>query len=272
MGTGLPLWGRHRDGHEFPVDVSRSPLPVIGEADDAFAVICTIRDQPERLQLAQAQSAAAAARQESERLVTIIEAMPDAVGVYDAECHLVRANSVLRRLRDLDADAVYGAHPPEERARRVQLRHPDGSPIPPEENGVTRLPHGDVQTATEPWEVVLTTLDGREVWLSVTSAQLRDGAGQIVGAVAALRDVTESRRLEQEQAELLGIVGHDLTTPLTTMKARVQLLQRRLAGGERLPTNALDAVGHSVLRLERLVGDLRAKMSLEASQLTPELE
>jgi PAS domain S-box-containing protein len=44
MGAGLDLWGRHRDGHEFPVEVSLSPVVFGGEG----LVLSALRDVTER--------------------------------------------------------------------------------------------------------------------------------------------------------------------------------------------------------------------------------
>ncbi len=45
VGLGLPIWGRRRDGSEFPVDVALTPLTV----QDRPMVACTVVDLTERL-------------------------------------------------------------------------------------------------------------------------------------------------------------------------------------------------------------------------------
>ena len=44
LGMGLELWGQHRDGTEFPVDVTASPL----QTDDGTVLTAIIRDITER--------------------------------------------------------------------------------------------------------------------------------------------------------------------------------------------------------------------------------
>jgi PAS domain S-box-containing protein len=206
MGTRLVLAGRHRDGHEFPVEVSLSPVPSSEphpRPDGQFAVMGIIRDVSERLELARTRAEAEAARQQARRLVTILDAMTDAVGVYNADGNVVQTNAALRRLLALDADSSYSTLSPDSRATRIAARHPDGRPLSPEEYGLRRLLRGEVLTGEDSMEVVVTALDGREMWLSITGAPLRDEHGCIVGAVAVSRDVTEPRKQEQRTHQAL---------------------------------------------------------------------
>ena len=94
MGAALQLFGRHKDGDEFPVEVSLSSIAVEGES----LVISTIRDVTERkaLEAALRESEQHAHRETASRLSllqTILDQIP--VGVYlvrGRDARLVLAN------------------------------------------------------------------------------------------------------------------------------------------------------------------------------------
>lgn len=119
----------------------------------------------------------------------------------------------------------------------------------------------------EHFETVRMTKDGRQLDVSLTISPIRDRSGVIIGASKIVRDITERKQLERERAELLGIVAHDLGNPVAAIKARVQLLERRLARGTVLDADALEGLGRLITRMERLVRDLRDAESIEAGQL-----
>lgn len=75
------------------------------------------------------------------------------------------------------------------------------------------------------------------------------------GLTAYLRDVTERRRSQEVQAHLLGIVGHDLRTPLTAMTASAALVLRDRALPDK-HRRSLERVAGGAARMSRLISDL----------------
>jgi PAS domain S-box-containing protein len=75
------------------------------------------------------------------------------------------------------------------------------------------------------------------------------------GLSAHLRDVTERRRSQEVQAHLLGIVGHDLRTPLTSIMMSASALVRDAATSER-HQRALERIEAGAARMSRLINDL----------------
>jgi PAS domain S-box-containing protein len=88
-----------------------------------------------------------------------------------------------------------------------------------------------------------------ERWFEVRAFPHEDGLS------AHLRDVTERRRSQEVQAHLLGIVGHDLRTPLTSIMVSASALVREGAVSER-HRRALERVEAGAARMSRLINDL----------------
>ncbi|MBS1504308.1 MAG: PAS domain-containing sensor histidine kinase, partial [Bacteroidetes bacterium] len=57
---------------------------------------------------------------------------------------------------------------------------------------------------------------------------VRDSDGHIIGASKIARDISEKKLDEQKKNDFIGMVSHELKTPLTSLTAIVQLLQARL--------------------------------------------
>ncbi|HEV2458563.1 MAG TPA: ATP-binding protein [Ktedonobacterales bacterium] len=140
------------------------------------------------------------------RLDAVIEAIADAVFIYDAEGRITWMNSAARQMFALDSQPEYASLPLEERMRQVHPRDEHGRLLAPDEMPQRRALRGEVLEGPTAIDIVMRALDGRDVHFNQTGGPVRDAEGTIVGAVAVCRDVTEQRRLEQQlrwQASML---------------------------------------------------------------------
>lgn len=106
--------------------------------------------------------------------------------------------------------------------------------------------------------------NGERRVVQVVAHPMRARDGTITAAVAALHDLTELRRVEEQKDEFLSIVAHELRTPLTPLKALAQLqvsrIRRARERGEEPDLAALEqnlrTIERQADRLNGLVSDL----------------
>jgi PAS domain S-box-containing protein len=149
-------------------------------------------------------SAERSAAARASQLRATFEAMVDGVFVYDRGGHIVQANHAVQVLFGLQEGDDFLALGPEERADMIALRDEAGQVLAHAALPTTRLLAGETLIEPHSLNVALRTRDGRERIMSVSGAPVRDDTGQITGAVAVYRDITERRQLEQRTQQALG--------------------------------------------------------------------
>jgi PAS domain S-box-containing protein len=282
-------------------DGSRVPVLVTGilMQHEPLRVASFVFDLTERKRLERERA------EQAEQLDRIFEHIADGLVVYNEQGHPVRLNAAARHILGLDAaPSEYGQLPASDRAILYEAYDEQGQLLTPENWPLMRMLSGQASEA-HTREMRLRALNGHEVEVISSLAPLRDQDGQVVGAVTILHDQTEQKRLarEQEEArahelalediarhmdEFLATASHDLRTPLTVVKSRLQIALRRLtrlresaaAPLDTLPATDVEALYESLLaanlsadRLTRLVAVLfdvsRARSGTLELQLAP---
>jgi len=191
-------------------------------------LVINSRDVTEReALLAAARAERAAAELERERLRQVLDVLPAAVQLVDADGRFVMSNRVAN---DIVGGDVMGRPIPLAESEALDtygVRHLDGSLYPSRELPLQRALHDGAEVRGEQ-VLVYNAREGREVPILVTSAPLRDVAGASSGAVIVFQDISALRELERTRDEFLSSASHDLKTPLATIHGFAQLARRRL--------------------------------------------
>ena len=111
-------------------------------------------------------------------------------------------------------------------------------------------------------EIVIERPDGERRTVLAHANPIRDEAGNVLGAVNVLVDITDRRQAEnamrtadRSKTEFLAILAHELRNPLAPIRNAVQILNRE---GTLAPESqwALSAIERQVRQMARLIDDL----------------
>jgi PAS domain S-box-containing protein len=268
-GAGITLNGvvRRRRSGEFPGEVHLQRVAPEGAPEIVIAIVRDITDRVDaraRLQrLAQTERSLAA------ELGAVIQAIGDGVLVFEGEDQLGLANPAAEEmfegkpptsLRDLlDRLALTDGHPTIERLLEGPVELPLAGPASVPEQRARRRPrsgNGAVEDGPGP-------MVPRQRWVEVVAYPIEaPGAGLHPGpdlrseTIVVLRDVTEAREARLTRDAFVGVLSHELRTPVTTIFGVSKLLARGSRQTAAVRRDALLDIEGEAERLYRLVEDL----------------
>ncbi len=122
----------------------------------------------------------------------------------------------------------------------------------------------------QPMEKEFIRKDGTRFPVLVGTALLE---GSHDTSITFIVDITAQKKLERRKDEFIGLASHELKTPLTSIKAFTQLLERKLsAQSEDSSLQYVSKINQQIRRLSSLVEELLDISTMEAGKLTLNLE
>ncbi|BEV09268.1 MULTISPECIES: PAS domain-containing sensor histidine kinase [unclassified Methylophilus] len=246
MGSGRDLYGRRKDGTEFPVEVGLNPI----ETDDGVKVLSAITDISARKRM-------------EARFRQVVEAAPNAMVMVNKNGLIEMVNPQTERIFGYPREELLGQSIDMLLPERLRHQHAHHrafffSELSPRAMGTGRDLYGRRKDGSEfPVEVGLNPIetdDGVKVLSAITDISARVKASE---KLAQHRD--ELERSNKELATFAYVASHDLKSPLRGIFQISHWIEEDLNQGK------VEAIsGHMSLlrgrlrRMERLLDDLLA--------------
>jgi len=222
-----------RNNTGTPVDVSVTMTPLRDNEGIVHSVLCLVREIPGRTELQQAE-------RDQLFLASIISSANDAIVSKSLDGIITSWNAAAERIFGYTAEEMIG----QSVLKLIPSKFQDEEP-----QILARIRRGEL---IDHYQSERVAKDGRTIPVSLTISPIKDRKGRIIGASKIARDITESKRAEEREREILrqaqeakqqadqarrqaeeanlakdeflAMISHELRTPLTAILGWTRML------------------------------------------------
>ena len=201
------------------------------------------------------------AEERSAKLAAIVDSSDDAIVSKTLESVITSWNEAAERMfeyssTEMIGQTIYKIIPPDRQDEEPRI--------------LERLKKGE---RVEHFETKRLTKSGRLLDVSITVSPVRDLLGTIIGLSKIARDITEKKQEEQRKNDFIGMVSHELKTPLTSLNAIMQVTSAKLRqSADPFLVSAMERANVQVKRMSAMINGFLNVSRLEAGKMQIEKE
>ena len=121
----------------------------------------------------------------------------------------------------------------------------------------------------EPYEIEyrLKNYAGKYIWVLGRAAPFYDSEGKIIKWFGTCTDIHQQKLLQEQKDDFISIASHELKTPITTLKAYLQLLERQIENQSPKVNSLIEKANKSIGKVSHLIEDLLNASKFSHGQL-----
>lgn len=253
---------RHAGERTGAIFVTEKPGGFSAEDEETLAVFCS----QAALVISNARRFEGEKRARAD-LEGLVNTAPICVVVFDA--HTGEVTSLNRVARMLMSELDLSFASAQDLFGSAVFRRADGSEIPGDGPSLEEMLSSGESLSDE--EMTLELADGRTVSLMVNATPIASASGKVASVVVAVQDMTAAEHEEQIRTEILGMVGHELRSPLAAIKgSATTLLQGESSLDPAEMSQFFRIIDEQADHMRVLLGDLIDLVRIETGALTVE--
>ncbi|HUS03460.1 MAG TPA: PAS domain S-box protein [Chitinophagaceae bacterium] len=235
---------KRKDGSLFPVAVTISPIK--DEKENIIGASKIARDITDLK----------SAEQKQAMLAAIVDSSDDAIVSKDLNGIITSWNH--------GAEKIFGYLPHEIIGKHITTIIPEDR-LDEETVIINKIRKGE---RVSHFDTIRKRKDGKEINISVTVSPIKDKNGKVIGASKVARDITEKVEIEKQRQlfterlqeinhykdEFMEMASHELKTPLTVIKANLQILEHKMQDDNKV--YFVNKTLNQVNKLTNLISDL----------------
>ena len=248
------LYERVLAGEKFSVDRKSTAgedymvhfVPLKNEFDEVDSALIIALDVTEIKQ----------GEERSAKLAAIVESSDDAIISKTLESVITSWNDSAQRMfgytaAEIIGETIYKLIPADRQQEEPQI--------------LARLKKGE---RVEHFETKRLTKDGRLLDVSLSISPVKDSQGNVIGLSKIARDITERKLDEARKNDFIGMVSHELKTPLTSLNAIIQVANTKLKNSEdRFLSGAMERANAQVKKMSTMINGFLNISRLESGKI-----
>lgn len=248
-----------KDGEKIPVSFSASPLK--DPVGNIFGIVGVSTD------ISKIRELFADVTAERNKLTTTMESIIDGVLALDFDGKVTMTNPAALKMLGVARSDILG----NEFDKVITLTE-GGDRVLVKELLPKEEPKADA-IITQKENIQLVTKFGKELYVNLTSSEIKEGREVGLGAILTLNDVSKEKELEEMKLDFVSMAAHELRTPLTAIRGYLSVLQEEtMQSLSKEQRSFLDKAFISSSQLAALVENLLSVSKIERGAMRLELE